>query len=265
MKMKLFLVALVVGLMTTFSASAGNMLFNFGAMANNMDNSPAIATGALASGSVWNQVSKATGESPAPLKWDDGSIALPTVASVRTFRGTNSPADTIQGWSTIGGNGFDWVANSGISSVPDGPASTGMGAWQATAGFGAVLPAGTYEIYVTALVPEHGNGNLYTFNPGDDVDVYIGVAPINNADIYLPGMAQAQLKILTHDNYTSWELDDNYAVGKVTVDGSQRIIVATDNVGQQGLISSVEIVEVPEPATMALMGLGSLVMLRRRK
>jgi hypothetical protein len=262
MKMKICFMALAAGLMITLSASAAEMLFSLGDLSGDMNNSPAISASAVASGSVWNRVSKATGESPAPLKWADGSIALPTVASCRTFRGTNSPAQTINGWSTIGGNGFDF-AYADRSGIMSGPGGTGMGAWQATAGFGAALPAGTYDVYVSAVT--NIDGNLYTLAVGDDVDVYIGVAPINGADIYLPGMAQSQLTTLTHDNYDTWQLGDNYAVGTVTVDGAQRIIVGTDLVGKQGLICSVEIVEVPEPATMALMGLGSLVMLRRRK
>ncbi len=260
---KLLMAAVVAGLMTTLSASAGSMLFDLGAMDGDMDNSPAIATGAVPAGSMWNQVSKATGESPAPLWYADGSIAVPTEATVRTYRNSNAVPPVIVGWSTLGGNGADNVSadRSGIFS---GPGGTCMHGWQSTAGLGVILPAGTYTVYVSAV--NYNGGGLYMGGNGIGlpVDVYIGTAPANNADITLPNMPQLTMETLEHTNYATWQAGDNFAVGQVTSDGIDRIIVGTHVLGGQGLISSVEFV-IPEPATMALLGLGSLVMLRRRK
>jgi hypothetical protein len=51
----------------------------------------------------------------------------------------------------------------------------------------------------------------------------------------------------------------------VTADGSNQIVISATARANYGLLNAIRVTEVPEPATMSVLGLGGLVLLRRRK
>jgi hypothetical protein len=268
MKMKICFMALVLGLVASTATYGANVHFNIGGVdANNAaydsDNTPAHADGAnVAVGETYNQV--ITGTGPFPLKFGDGTMDTGLTLHFQTSAGSNT--DSLPNWYTIGS--FNTSATNPMG-IQNGPGGTNGVAWQSEVGmFLSGLPAGAYDIYVAC--PPRGDSEAdpaawaYGEEPGLR-GVYAGTNYVANQFIYANADDSA---VITNSGIDAWVEGDTYAKLRVVVNAGDTLCVGTDTypVGRdRGMIALVEIVGVPEPATMALLGLGSLVMLRRRK
>ena len=203
--------------------------------------SPGYAAGDFTTAeTTWNMTE---GDVSSGLKYADG-----TDATTVTF-------DTGQG----GGATVNWSSTPPTSQTGAGGgiyATSLMRDWHYTSGnnnLGARvngLPAGEYRVY--ALVREPSElGRLYDVSIGVNIDT-IGASPtaITNAT-----------------GVTTWTVGKNYAVADLTTTASTdwlSIIVDPTN-NQYGTLEGVQIVQIPEPMTMALLALGLPVMIRRRR
>ena len=271
MKMKICFMAVVLGLVASTATYGANLHFNFGGVdagnpAYDANDTPGQAVGAVAAGEVYNQVT--VGQGPFPIQWSDGTMDMGL--TYQGLGGNNSDCCFI--WQQL--NNFMTSAAANPVGIQNGPGGTNAWEWQSEVGmFVSGLPAGTYDIYVSVVA--HGDSTTvdpdtglplwtYGMEPGQR-KIVAGVD--NSIDDLCFGDASLQSAIIDNQTLSSWVAGDNYAKLTVTLAAGDRLGIGVDTypVGRdRGMISMVEIV-IPEPATMALMGLGSLVMLRRRK
>lgn len=130
------------------------------------------------------------------------------------------------------------------------------------------IAPGTYTIYVTGR-----NTNIdpteSTNNEPDEYDVYYGVNTLDFTSATPLHMTNANLSKYDTDpsDDNTWVEGDTYVKFDVTLEAGDYLAIMSDatTVSQaRGFINTIEIV--PEPATMALLSIGGLgVLIRRRK
>jgi hypothetical protein len=270
MKMKICFMAIVLGLVASTATYGANMHFNFGGvdtanLAYDATSTPGQAAGAVPTGATYNNVITSNGTYP--LRFEDGTLDLGLTMTIQTLGGNNS--DNAYTWNPI--SHFSIDAGPNPVGIQNGPGGTNGWMWQSEVGmFINGLSAGTYDIYVSSVAHGDSTAEPPVWSQWDSMppSSYHIVAGVDNTiDDLSFGDLTLQSATITNQTFDSWVEGDNYAKLRVTLAAGDRLGIGTDNqtVGMCGLMNTVEIVEVPEPATMALMGLGSLVMLRRRK
>lgn len=125
------------------------------------------------------------------------------------------------------------------------------------------LPAGIYNVYVTAQNTNTDNINRY--------NIYAGTVDAASGNTDFSGLSFENLDFYnatTPKITDSWVKHVNYVMMEVTLGVGEDLVVVSDGLTSgedRGFLNTVEIALVPEPATLSLLGLGSLTLLRRRR
>lgn len=244
------------------SAHAGILMVDFGSTTPisttnaQVTNSPGHVAGAVPlTHKSWNGVASA--DKTTGVVWSDGTAAPVTVDIGRSVP------------STVGA-AIDWNVTSNLKT---GNNTSGSGIFATdltkdctedsgqTGEFGARfpgMPLGTYDVYVVL----HNGGT----STSESHSTNIGI----NLTAWSPGTAQI---LDTVANTATWQINENYIIARVTVASPNDIIsIVTARTGPNNpnhgysKIAAVQIVpvEIPEPASLGLLGLGALALLRRR-
>ncbi|MEM9753752.1 MAG: PEP-CTERM sorting domain-containing protein [Planctomycetota bacterium] len=147
------------------------------------------------------------------------------------------------------------------------PAPDGVGVGIAVSG----LAPGVYDFYLTAF---RGDGAT---NGSRDYRTAWGVsdAPITDftPTVSVPTFSEV-LENSDPDTVDSWVAGDNYLTGRFTIAGNDILSLHVDSPDLAGpdagsafigVVNSLEIVPIPEPSALTLLGLGGLAALRRRR
>ncbi|MEX0653457.1 MAG: PEP-CTERM sorting domain-containing protein [Phycisphaeraceae bacterium] len=128
------------------------------------------------------------------------------------------------------------------------------------------LDAGTYDVWVISRMTYTNNDDI----TNDDYDIYVGAGGTSTAPNSLStDSIQQYSRNNASANTDTWAEGDGFTWVKLqaTVDGSNDLLVFSESTynNQNGLINAVQVSLVPEPASLALMGLGSMLMFVRRR
>ncbi|MEM7577238.1 MAG: PEP-CTERM sorting domain-containing protein [Planctomycetota bacterium] len=120
------------------------------------------------------------------------------------------------------------------------------------------LAPGVYDFYLSAF---RGDG---VDNPGRDYDVRWDVS--GSAITDFSSIAATTLTNASPTSVSTWNPGENYATGQFTIDGTNTALyLHVESDSFIGVMNSLEIVPVPEPGTLALLGLGGAMTLLRRR
>ncbi len=265
-----WLVAPVVGLLGVLGwssdAGASVLMFDFGpttVTGASQTNSPLHTAVPSFTGATWNKVELADFNSG--LVYADGSAAtgialnLGSVIGGTTINLASQPSTSnALGTGTSGGiYTSPSVGRDGIFTGSTGQNTrTGL---QITG-----LAAGQYNIYVIARNTNTGAGSNEVYT------IHADAGAAGNFDSAT--LAQSGTNTFTAPNTfnTSWVQSQNYVLLTVTLSSGQALNLASSATVNgnpaRGFLNSVQVEHViPEPASLALLGLGSLCLIGRRR
>lgn len=245
------------------TANAAVLMLDFGpytATGGSLTNSPYHTADSSFDGQAWNQVSMY--DVTSGLEYADGTAAtgvslnLGSTTSGTVINLSTNPTNSHQlgGGINTGIYAGNSVGTDGIFTSPK-VSRTGL---QITG-----LEAGTYDVYVTAR----------NTNAGDKTTsqtVYVGSGIVGNFDSApLDSVTMVYAYPLVPAVSAAWAEDVNYAKFTITLDAGGALNIATSGTegtsDDRGFLNSVQVVLVPEPASLTLLGFGGLLMLRRRR
>lgn len=226
-------------------------------------NSPYHTVTPSFTGTVWNQIQNT--DVGSGLSYADGTAA--TGVSLNIGATTNGDSTTVGLSNTPSvNNPLGGSTNTGIyagTSVGTDGISTSSSGHKRFVGFQlGGLAAGTYDIYLTSR-------NTSTNSSYDQI-AYVGTSStsgdFNAISLSLTGSLSYAGG---SDAILNWQQNENYLKFTVTLGASQYLNLAvvggTDN-EKRGFLNSVQIVAVPEPSALLLLGLtGACLALRRRR
>ncbi|MEM6459156.1 MAG: PEP-CTERM sorting domain-containing protein [Planctomycetota bacterium] len=247
----------LAAVLTPAAAPADVVLLDFGDTLYTGTDSPGHEDG-LATGGTWNGV---TGDVASGLV-DQNGVAL--VGLALDF-GTGPDATSINYSNTVRGVDADhtafpqWNDNLGTDHLVRDVSAQGPAMAVAVTG----LADGVYDFYFTGF---RGDSAA---NAARDYEVRATTSATAVTDF-----STIAVQTLTNSNPTtanSWDPGDNYITGQFTIAGGDDFYLFVDSpeLNDQftrfiGVASSLEIVAVPEPGSMLLIGLGGLAVLVRR-
>ncbi len=222
--------------------------------------SPGQQVGGI-SGSHWNKISSAD---TASLDIIDHTGAVLNGVSVDL--GVAGSASTVIDYS-VAPSSFSNLGTAWKTGVFSGNAQSGMFTSSRDDQKVGVrlsgLPAGTYTVYVTSLNTNSTSTNRY--------NIYAGAVDSASTNSDYSGFSFEFLDFFdpnTPKIIDAWVENINYVALTVTLGEDEDLVVVSDGLTSgedRGFLNTVEVVLVPEPASLGLLGLGGLVLLRRRR
>lgn len=260
-KFIIFLIGVLLGVFSTPSLSLGqSILFDFGDSNSGGTVGPAFSlnggTGALDNAdNNWNDI--ATSDVSTGLVFADGSAATGVSIDLGIdASGTNLDYNSAIGAATRNGSNASGVFTSiSPTSTYSRPSFNGRGYGARVSG----LAAGTYDIYVVSK-------NTFSSGLGLDFTIYAGVDGLGGTTFDYGSLTSS---LISNDssNEANWSENANYAKFTVSLTGGESLFFASDAAasGNQSVLNAVQIVQVPEPSTYAMLvtGASCLVLLRR--
>ena len=261
-KLLLTVVAAIGFCMSPLHAEFIPLLLDFGPTTpsgGNLTNSP-YHTVSSETYSTWNILGTADSSS---LNWGDGTAA--TGVAIDLGRSNNNTlinfADQPGSSNTLG-----LQTNTGVfsgNSVGKDGIFHGSGGQNNVIGLKVTgLALGTYDVFVVGI-----NTNIEQANTTIRMDMgALATGNVGTLDI-------AALSTVTVGNTVaaSWQEGGNYGRFRVSLTADNPVLtlftVATDEVQGRGFLNAVQVVAIPEPGTLMLVGiaLGSLLLFRHRK
>lgn len=238
------------------SGSASTILFNFGAKTYSGTNAPGHVNG-LATGTVWNTVAADTASGIVDSLGGSTSISLNFGASTsndssaanyrnldyaRATRAADYPR-------TVSGSIFN--SDLGTSNAVRDVSNVDYGVGLSVSG----LAPGQYVFYVTAY-----RGDAES-NDGRNYNLYAGTAPDP-----ITNFSSLSIGSINNSNRTTWQSGVNYLTGTFTIDGTNDTFSLMSNSNAYvGVLTSLEIVSIPEPSSIAAWSLVPLFLGFRRR
>ena len=201
-------------------------------------------------GTVWNASNSGLYSS---LKYVDDAPATGVTAAF----GVSSGPETVLTWNT---GASVWSTTSSVKGVQNTALIEDyLYTTNSVLGFRVTgLPVGTYAVIVMDVVPGYETTRSHEFKAG-----VFGLASQN--DFHDPALlALGTLGVNAKLDATQWKAGDNYLMTTVTTTSTSDYIVVMCS-GFNPSMNAIQIIQVPEPATMTLLALGGLAMLRRRR
>ncbi|WFB37068.1 hypothetical protein P3T73_04755 [Kiritimatiellota bacterium B12222] len=222
-------------------AQASTVLFNFGGTTYAGINAPGHVDGA-ATGTTWNTLAVDTGSGIL----DENGAATTVVVDFGTSAGGGTTVDYAGATKNADYDTYGGV-NATIfqTTLMEGNAVRDSGSLEGIALNVSGLAAGSYEFYFTALRAETSSNAVRTHN------VFAGVA----ADA-ITDFSSLSVGTLTNVGFgtasTPWTEGTNYIKGQFTIDGTQNFSLLTTSPDYIGVMSSLEIVAIPEASSLML-------------
>ena len=252
----IYCLAMTVGLLGSL-ASGGVLMLNFGSTfvpGGEATNSPYHTVNSGFTDTTWNEVQMAD-IAGGGLVYSDGTTASGVALNLGSSTGGavvdyNANPDRS---GTLGDQGGIYSLTT-MRSVVWKNGTPGSDYWVGIRIDG--LAAGTYDVYAWG-----NNGNLTL--GGTPMTVYASTAA--QADTFDFSMAG---NAVPNNDSTAWVDGVSYAADSIDLAAGQSLYLAIDgsNASQsRGFLSGVQIVSVPEPVTAAVLVMGGLAVLRRRR
>ena len=276
---RVLMVAAALSIATAASAELGRAIqFNLGDSGN-------VYTGAIApayewsvanpggqgvlnsitDGTTWNTVS---GMYRSGLLYTDGTPAHGVSVTCAVNNYGRAPAGGTPEYAAFRNSVDDWFWVGGAYSWAGEAATTGV---LATALMGDILygsgphnDPGLLAVRVENLVPGTYQVFVLSATPHEvrEVEVKIGLFTSLAQDRWDDPAMGSVVGTAGHTTTDAWTVNRNYVMRELTVaEGDYLVVMAR---GHNASISGIQIVPVPEPATMCLLALGGLALLRRR-
>lgn len=237
------------------AAQAQIIMFDFGPTAptgSNLSNSPGHFTGAVSGAqTIWNQVG--VSDVTSGLLYANNTAA--TGISIATGRESTDISNIIDfttnpGFSAALGSSVNTGVYAGDSVATDGIFHTSTAAFALGVQIDG-LAAGTYEVYISGR-----NTNVASYQQNFYAASSVAGTTFNFGSLSPDLLANSG---------TAWVENTTYSVFTLTLGVDEVLNIAVSGTGTgaagRGFLNSVQIVAIPEPSTMGLLGFGAVALL----
>lgn len=258
-------------LLTMGGLQAQTLLIDPGTSSGTATITDASAPYSVPTTSIWNRTS--TGTYSSPLVYSTGAAATGVSVTIDALQDSSGTALYNFASPSVANAGNPDILNV-FSENPVNNAN--WGAAVPIAGYGGLavkiggLSSGTYDIYVVAAYVGTASSSALPGAGASAAQQDLWAFTGTNLTSITAGTYGSANERLENSTNASWVLGNNYARLSVTVDASNPYIylisegAANDN--RRAWLNSVQIVAVPEPSGLVLLGLGlGGIFLRRRR